>query len=197
MIFDDLRNPKLIRYRMILSEIEGERILDLGSAKGGLHEFLLRNSKSKFIGIDIKKSQNTDVIADLNGGFPLKSSSVHTVIAGELLPYIIEPYYFLKECHRVIKPNGKLIITVPNSRGLQFIIGHDYPDQIYGWTMPFFVRLIESAGFKVEKTAFLNASFWSANPAFRVICELIRSIKPVLFVSCRKLEKSKTLSKNK
>ena len=189
MSIDELRNPRLKRYRLILSEIEGKKVLDLGSSEGRLHQFLVKSLRTKPIGIDIVKGPNTDVIADLDKKIPFSPSSIDTIVAGEVIEHLKEPYHFLRECHRVLKPGGKLILTTPNARGLQFILGYDYSFHFYCWTMPFFKRLITSSGFRIEKTALVNSSFLSAYPVFMLPCELLPAIKPLMFASCRKTAK--------
>ncbi|GAB3006274.1 class I SAM-dependent methyltransferase [Saccharothrix stipae] len=51
-----------------------------------------------------------DATADL----PLRSGSVDGVLLGELVEHLFEPQALLRECHRVLRPGGVLVVTTPN-----------------------------------------------------------------------------------
>ena len=51
-----------------------------------------------------------------------KSKTFDTVIAGELIEHIENPSLFLKECRRIMKNNGTLLITTPNPYFLPLIL---------------------------------------------------------------------------
>ena len=60
----------------------------------------------------------TDIIWDLRKSFPLPSDCITKIYSSHLLEHI--PYQqlipFLKECLRVLKPNGEFSVCVPNAR---------------------------------------------------------------------------------
>lgn len=45
--------------------------------------------------------------------FPFDSGSFDSVVTNQVLEHVFEPDNFLKEIHRALKPNGKLLLTVP------------------------------------------------------------------------------------
>ncbi|MBI3032862.1 methyltransferase domain-containing protein [Candidatus Woesearchaeota archaeon] len=47
--------------------------------------------------------------------FPFKDNTFDTVVAGEILEHLENPFAFLRECKRVVKKGGRVIITTPNS----------------------------------------------------------------------------------
>lgn len=49
--------------------------------------------------------------------------SYDTVIAGDMLRYLDEPEEFLSRCRDWLNPNGRLIVTLPNSRSLHRRVG--------------------------------------------------------------------------
>jgi len=51
---------------------------------------------------------------------PLPSESVDLVFAGEAIEHIRFPQRFLRECHRVLKPGGQLVLTTPNRDALLY-----------------------------------------------------------------------------
>ena len=60
----------------------------------------------------------TDIIWDLRKSFPLPNDCITKIYSSHLLEHI--PYQqlipFLKECLRVLKPNGEFSVCVPNAR---------------------------------------------------------------------------------
>ena len=78
--------------------------LNLGSGK---------DYKEGFINIDNSKEVNPDLHYDLNKRFPFKSNTIDLILCKAILEHIDNPLKFMKDCHRVLKPNGKFIFRVP------------------------------------------------------------------------------------
>lgn len=55
------------------------------------------------------------VVYDVNNGLPFPEESFDNTIASEFVEHIENPSFFVRECFRILKPNGRLIITLPNS----------------------------------------------------------------------------------
>ncbi len=59
--------------------------------------------------------------------FPLPDESVDLVFSGESIEHTRFPWRFLSECHRVLKPNGQIIVTTPNRDALVYKnVGEEY-----------------------------------------------------------------------
>lgn len=72
-----------------------------------------------FINIDIDPKTNPDQVADALH-LPYEDNSVDEIYAGHLLEHFTENEDVLKEWHRVLKPQGRITITVPDvERGLK------------------------------------------------------------------------------
>lgn len=52
--------------------------------------------------------------ADLNAALPVESGSQDCVIAYSVVEHLLMPCSFLRECHRVLKPGGRLVVLTPN-----------------------------------------------------------------------------------
>lgn len=90
----------------------GKNGLDLGSYE---HKLTCDNAK----GVDIKKNKNVQIAHDLNKSFTfVKSCSQDFIFAGEIIEHLKSPDFFLKECNRVLKKNGFMVLTTWNSRSL-------------------------------------------------------------------------------
>lgn len=52
--------------------------------------------------------------ADLNKPLPFASETQDCVIAYSVVEHLLMPCSFLQECHRVLKPGGRLVVLTPN-----------------------------------------------------------------------------------
>lgn len=106
-------------------------MVDLGCGSGALLEALEDQFEAR-IGLDVstrrlEQSESGRAHswqfrqADLNGAFPLESSSVDAVIANQVIEHIVNPISFCNEIHRVLKPGGRCVVTTPNIRYLRNI----------------------------------------------------------------------------
>ena len=105
------------RIEAIAPRIKG-RVLDIGHSVGTLHDEVSKRAKSS-VGLDIviKQHSGNAVKGDAEC-MPVKDRSFDVVLAGELIEHLCHPAEFLKECGRVLKKGGRLIITTPNRDSL-------------------------------------------------------------------------------
>jgi len=116
---DFLRKLRFEKARKFIRE--GDVLCDIGC---GLEAFLLQSSKgrlTKGIGIDKKipafRSENLELInSKLEQEIPLSDNSVDCVTMLAVLEHLIYPAAILKECFRILKNGGRLIITAPTPR---------------------------------------------------------------------------------
>ena len=71
------------------------------------------NKSENCLGIDIREIGDVDVIADVCN-LPFRDNSVDKILVKQLLEHFENPYIPIEEIYRVIKPEGRVIITVPN-----------------------------------------------------------------------------------
>jgi len=135
----------------------GAAVLDIGARDGGLRPYL--PDLVKYQGIDIAPEfARADVlIHDILQGIPFPDGSHDFVFCIEVLEHIPNPFGTLGEIHRVLKPGGVLILSVPNPYHLKEIVWNLFriPDRqghIYGWTRQTMARLGEMCGFRLERT---------------------------------------------
>lgn len=109
----------------IVSEQSGMDFLECGCGAGRDAKFI-ENSRgiSKFSYTGIEWSSNLvatarenglDVIqGDLNQILPIASESKDCVYALSVLEHLLMPCHFLRECKRVLRTNGRLVLLTPN-----------------------------------------------------------------------------------
>ncbi|HKP39468.1 methyltransferase domain-containing protein [Mycobacterium sp.] len=59
------------------------------------------------------------VCADSAAGLPFADESINAIYCGELIEHLFDPRIFLHDCHRVLAPDGLLLVTTPNIATLQ------------------------------------------------------------------------------
>jgi 2-polyprenyl-3-methyl-5-hydroxy-6-metoxy-1,4-benzoquinol methylase len=121
--------------KMILKWIgKDHKVLDLGCHEGDITA-IVRDQGNHVIGVDLpqhakaaREKYGLEAIGhDLNKAFPFENDSFDTVIALSILDDIPHDLTFLRECHRVLEPNGRIIVVVPNEvsvfRRIQSLFG--------------------------------------------------------------------------
>ncbi len=95
---------------------------------GGLHP------TNGYINFDIIDKPMVNIRCDLRIGIPCKNSIVDKIITIEFLEHLTrqEGLEILKECYRVLKPKGELIISCPDLEGtiIQWLISKNRLDRL-------------------------------------------------------------------
>lgn len=89
--------------------------------------------KSGYINLDSNKDVNPDVIHDLNNiPYPFSDNSFGLIEADHVLEHLGDPFAVMRELHRVLAEDGRLIIRVPH-----FSRGFTHPDHKRGFDVTF------------------------------------------------------------
>lgn len=116
-------------------------VLDVGCGK---RPFLQLLPKRDYVGMDFAATHRPDLCGNVMQ-LPFRTRIFDTVIATEVLEHVPEPGAALAECHRVLKPDGVLYLTVPMTWYLHYE-PHDY----YRFTKYGIRHVCERAGFEVQ-----------------------------------------------
>jgi SAM-dependent methyltransferase len=135
----------------------GAAVLDIGARDGGLRAFLPPGVRYQGIDIAPEFARPDVMIRDISQGIPFPNASYDFVFCIEVLEHVPNPFATLAEFHRVLKPSGVLILSVPNPYHIKEIIWNLFriPDRqghIYGWTRQTMTRLGEMNGFRLERS---------------------------------------------
>lgn len=111
---------RLDRMKFILKNSKG-KVLDCGGWEGQEHKIILKHFPDA---VCVDKNMEADYQADFNKDkLPFLDGKFDTIVAGEVVEHLYNLPFFINECKRVLKKNGRLIITTPNARGLSSFIG--------------------------------------------------------------------------
>lgn len=126
------------------------------------------NKKEGYINLDWNESGNPDVVYDLNKTpYPFNGNEFDIIEASHIIEHLDKPFDVMKELHRILKPNGKLIIKVPH-----FSRGFTHAEHSHGFdvTFPFyFIKKDIVSGFygveyKIEKIRLHWLAFFHLMP---------------------------------
>jgi SAM-dependent methyltransferase len=111
------------RRSLLLAEARpGARVLDLGCGAGRFVA-ALRDAGADPVGVELaeaalERARSNAPGADLrlldgDGSLPLEHMSVDLVWCSEVLEHVADTAYLLLEVRRVLRPGGRLLVTVP------------------------------------------------------------------------------------
>jgi SAM-dependent methyltransferase len=147
------------RLAMALGEFGREargRMLDVGCGSKPYREFF--QGVDEYVGLDIIESGHPDEkkCADVyydGTSIPFDDDSFDIVMSTEVLEHVFDPDRFLDEAARVLKPGGRLFLTVPFA-----FPEHEQPYDFARYTKFGLIALLERSSFKVEDCTKLGNS---------------------------------------
>jgi methionine biosynthesis protein MetW len=99
-----------------------DRCLDVGCGDGGTSGVWLNERTASYLGVDVSEAAvemargrglEARRIADA-GKLPFAADSFDVAVCIEVLEHLLEPQLAVSEIRRVLRPGGRLILTVPN-----------------------------------------------------------------------------------
>lgn len=135
-LLDDLQLKYISFYKGIVLDIGGR---DRGAFRKP------KDKVDKWIFADIEASHNPDIILDVANMISIKSESIDVVNAIELFEHVENIREGIKECHRVLKPEGHFILSVPFLAHI-----HADPFDFQRWTYFKLKSELEKLNFKIH-----------------------------------------------
>ncbi|MFH1240073.1 MAG: class I SAM-dependent methyltransferase [Candidatus Diapherotrites archaeon] len=172
---------RLKKTRELVGAVKG-KMLDVGCGDG-LFTALFKRKDREIFGLDIVEknvllAQEKGIKAkkcDLNcEKFPFGDKLFDLVLCSEVIEHIYDTEKFTRELNRVLKDEGKLVISVPNiacwyNRGVLVMgqlpyyiesgstiafgspLGEDVTGHVKAFTKKSLIELLEFSGFKIDK----------------------------------------------
>lgn len=128
---------------------------------------LLATTAARVVGVDydaltVAHARRTYPTADFVRGnlaaLPVRSESVDVLATLQVIEHVWNHPEFVRECRRVLRPGGRLLVTTPNR--LTFSPGRDEPVNPFHtveFTASELVELLVRCGFEIDEVAGLHA----------------------------------------
>jgi ubiquinone/menaquinone biosynthesis C-methylase UbiE len=119
------------RHKPVAEKVGEGKVLDVGCGRGELLA-RLRSQRRELYGFDLSATaakvakticKDTNFFVADARYIPFKSNTFDYIICTEVLEHI-EGDDAIRECHRVLKPNGSALFTIPNERGIWGVPQH-------------------------------------------------------------------------
>jgi SAM-dependent methyltransferase len=140
-----IRRNLLMHIRNLAPQLSGQ-LMDYGC---GAKPYQSLFKVERYVGVDMEnpghshEQEEVDVFYD-GKTLPFDSSTFDSVFASEVLEHVFEPDNALREIHRVMKPGGKILLTVP------FVWNeHEIPNDYGRYTSFGLNYLLEKNGFTI------------------------------------------------
>ncbi len=158
------------RTRAILKYLDAEvrvyqpgevrKVLDIGSGAGNMAHHLAHYGQ--VVGLDpnprplaVAAGRGLDVVQSVGDQLPFATGEFDLVALLDTVEHIPDELGVFAECLRVLKPGGKLIVTVP-----AFMSLWSYNDEINAhqrrYTAPELAQKLEITGFRVKRISYNN-----------------------------------------
>jgi 2-polyprenyl-3-methyl-5-hydroxy-6-metoxy-1,4-benzoquinol methylase len=121
-------------------------LLDYGCGSRPYEE-TLRPNITQYIGADVAFAHGSkvDVLLEPSSPLPWMEGTFDTVLSTQTLEHVPDPFFYIREAARVLKPGGVLILTAPMSWR-----HHEEPYDYFRFTKYGLKELLERAGLEVE-----------------------------------------------
>jgi len=117
------------------------KVLDVGAGEFSRYRNLFKCEE--YIKMDIKKSENIDVIGNAEN-IPFKDETFDAIVCTQVLGDINNIYKAVQEFYRVLKPKGIVLLTESLMNEM-----HDEPHDYWRFTKFGLKHLFKKAGFKI------------------------------------------------
>jgi len=111
---------------------KNKKVLDMGCNTGNLGERLIKDKNCIVYGLDYsklaikeaKKKLNKALVLDLeNYTIPFKQEKFDIIVFADVLEHLRYPERILKNYLNILKPDGKIIISIPNIAYIKIRVG--------------------------------------------------------------------------
>ena len=98
----------------------------------------------RYVGCDLPGNELADIGMDELGSIPVDDNYADMVLSTQVLEHVLDPLRYLAECHRVLRDDGRLLLT---THGVWRY--HPDPRDMWRWTSDGLRKIVEDQGFSI------------------------------------------------
>jgi len=134
---------RILLYQQInkFSSHIGGLTLDVGA--GGYDRYSGLFSSERYIRLDFNIQNKPDLVADAHA-LPFKHEVFDSIVCTQVLEHLKNPFLAVSEFRRILKPQGIVLLTVPQVNEL-----HEEPHDYYRYTRFGIIHLLETNHFEI------------------------------------------------
>ncbi len=177
---------ELARYLISRYKIpQGVKLLDVGCGRG---DFLNAFGAERIYAYGVDSPLENDLVpADMYSGgvdleedrLPFSDSSFDVIFTKSVLEHIHRPANILNECHRVLKPGGRIIAMVPDWKTCMYIYYDDFT-HVQPYTVDALRDALKMFRFhEVESEEFYQLPIVWKYPCVKIVCKMLQLLGPV------------------
>jgi SAM-dependent methyltransferase len=151
-------HARVSQARRLLAGVRG-RVLDVGSGysllrEGELTGFQLYACDRDLGAVRYLRSQGIAAVAASAGAPPFAERAFDAVYAGEIIEHLVDPDGALRRWVRMLKPDGRLVVTTPNRRHLMARATRrevvQNPEHLFEYSLEELLSALRRAGVRVD-----------------------------------------------
>jgi len=104
------------------------KILDVGSLQvrpeDKTYRDLTISDKWHYVGLDVVKGLNVDIVADDPYEYPFEDNTFDVVISGQTLEHVELIWVWIKELYRILKNSGIIYIVAPSQGPIHYDVDY-------------------------------------------------------------------------
>ena len=140
-------------------------VLDIGGRDRGKFK-KPKDKVEKWIFADMVNKHSPDIILDVADMSQIQNGSINTINATELFEHVRNPEKGLKECYRILKENGAIILSAPFLYPV-----HNDPYDFQRWTEQKWKDKLQNLGFRIEVFKIMGRYFTVVMDMKKVLIE--------------------------
>jgi predicted SAM-dependent methyltransferase len=152
--------------RELVGDARNKIIIDLGAGDLPISSGII---SAKTITVDADKKNHPGIICDITKDiWPIEKNCADIIIAGEIIEHLDDNLSFLKNCNRILKKGGKVVLSTPNicslKNRLKVLFGslpeycaspkrnRDFNNHLTDFNLKELTKMLVEAGFEVRRT---------------------------------------------
>lgn len=139
-----LRHEIEVSISRVVNVTSRVRVVDFGCGDMP-YRCLWKDHLLEYLGCDFADNESADVVINSNTGtLPLSGGSFDVAFSTQVLEHVVDPGLYLKECNRLLKPGGFLLLS---THGVWPY--HPCPTDYWRWTSAGLKKIVSDAAFEI------------------------------------------------